>query len=70
MTKVVAGAAIAVGECGEDDVTSANLEQIAAMSPASLMGPPRRQCDGTTFGVVSVGVLMIAERVVSGQGRR
>ncbi len=30
MTKVVAGAAIAVGECGEDDVTSANLEQMAA----------------------------------------
>ena len=30
MTKVVAGAVIAVGECGEDDVTSANLEQMAA----------------------------------------
>ena len=30
MTKVVAGAIIAVGECGNDDVTSANLDQMAA----------------------------------------
>ena len=30
MSKIVAGAVIAVGECGEDDVTSANLEQMAA----------------------------------------
>ena len=30
MTKVVAGAIIAAGECGNDDVTSANLEQMAA----------------------------------------
>ena len=30
MTKIVAGAVIATGECGEDDVTSANLEQMAA----------------------------------------
>ena len=29
MTKFVAGAFIATGECGEDDVTSANLEQMA-----------------------------------------
>jgi hypothetical protein len=27
--KVVAGAVIVPGECGEDDVTSANLEQMA-----------------------------------------
>ena len=40
------------------------------LSPASLMGPPQRQCDGTTSGVVSVGVVMIAERRVWGQGRR
>jgi hypothetical protein len=30
MPKFVAGAFIATGECGEDDVTSANLEQMAA----------------------------------------
>jgi hypothetical protein len=30
MTKVVAGAEIGVGECGNDDVTAANLEQMAA----------------------------------------
>jgi hypothetical protein len=30
MTKIVAGAVIAAGECGEDDITSANLEQMAA----------------------------------------
>lgn len=30
MSKVVAGAVIAAGECGEDDITSANLEQTAA----------------------------------------
>jgi hypothetical protein len=30
MTKVVAGTVIAVGACGEDDVTSVNLEQMAA----------------------------------------
>ena len=30
MTKVIAGAEIAVGECGNDDVTSANLDQMAA----------------------------------------
>lgn len=29
MVKVVAGAVILPGECGEDDVTSANLEQMA-----------------------------------------
>lgn len=29
MSKVVAGAVIAAGECGEDDITSANLEQMA-----------------------------------------
>ena len=29
MTKIVAGTAIEPGECGEDDVTSANLEQMA-----------------------------------------
>jgi hypothetical protein len=30
MSKIVAGAVIAPGECGEDDITSANLEQMAA----------------------------------------
>ena len=30
MPKFVAGTFIATGECGEDDVTSANLEQMAA----------------------------------------
>jgi hypothetical protein len=30
MTKIIAGAAIAAGECGEHDITSANLEQMAA----------------------------------------
>lgn len=30
MSKVVAGAVISAGECGEDDITSANLEQMAA----------------------------------------
>ena len=30
MTKIVAGAVIAPGECGEDDITAANLEQMAA----------------------------------------
>jgi hypothetical protein len=30
MTKVVAGTVIAVGACDEDDVTSVNLEQMAA----------------------------------------
>ena len=30
MSKIVAGAVIAAGECGEDDITSANLEQMAA----------------------------------------
>ena len=30
MTKIVAGAVIAAGECGEDDITAANLEQMAA----------------------------------------
>jgi hypothetical protein len=29
MTKIIAGAAIEPGECGEDDITSANLEQMA-----------------------------------------
>jgi hypothetical protein len=29
VTKIVAGAVIAPGECGEDDITSANLEQMA-----------------------------------------
>jgi hypothetical protein len=29
MTKIVAGAVIAAGECGEDDITSENLEQMA-----------------------------------------
>jgi hypothetical protein len=36
MRKVIAGAEIAAGECGEDDITSANLEQMAetlAMRP-------------------------------------
>jgi hypothetical protein len=37
MTKVVAGAVIAPGECGEDDITSANLEQMAA---TLAMRPP------------------------------
>jgi hypothetical protein len=30
MTRIVAGAVIAAGECGEDDITAANLEQMAA----------------------------------------
>jgi hypothetical protein len=30
MSKIVAGAVIAAGECGEDDITSANLDQMAA----------------------------------------
>ena len=30
MSKIVAGAVVAAGECGEDDITSANLEQMAA----------------------------------------
>jgi hypothetical protein len=30
MNKIVAGAVIAAGECGGDDITSANLEQMAA----------------------------------------
>ncbi len=30
MSKIVAGAVIEAGECGEDDITSANLEQMAA----------------------------------------
>jgi len=30
MTKIIAGAVIAAGECGEDDITSANLEEMAA----------------------------------------
>ncbi len=30
MSKIVAGAVIVPGECGEDDITSANLEQMAA----------------------------------------
>jgi len=30
VTKIVAGAVIAPGECGEDDITAANLEQMAA----------------------------------------
>jgi hypothetical protein len=29
MNKIVAGAVIAPGECGEDDITAANLEQMA-----------------------------------------
>ncbi len=29
MAKVVAGAVVLPGECGEDDITSANLEQMA-----------------------------------------
>jgi hypothetical protein len=29
MSKIVAGAMIAAGECGEDDITSAGLEQMA-----------------------------------------
>jgi hypothetical protein len=29
MSKIVAGAVIASGECGEDDITSADLEQMA-----------------------------------------
>jgi hypothetical protein len=29
MNKVVAGAVIAPGECGEDDITAENLEQMA-----------------------------------------
>jgi hypothetical protein len=30
MTKIVAGAVIVAGECGEDDITAENLEQMAA----------------------------------------
>jgi hypothetical protein len=30
MSKIVAGAVIEAGECGEDDITSANLDQMAA----------------------------------------
>lgn len=30
MTKIVAGAVIVAGECGEDDIPDANLEQMAA----------------------------------------
>lgn len=30
MSKIVAGAVIKAGECGEDDITSANLDQMAA----------------------------------------
>ena len=37
MPKFVAGAFIATGECGKDDVTSANLEQMAA---TLAMRPP------------------------------
>jgi Domain of unknown function (DUF4440) len=36
-TKVVAGAIISPGECGEDDITSANLEQ---MADTLTMRPP------------------------------
>ena len=36
-SKVVAGAIILPGECGEDDITSANLEQMAA---SLAMRPP------------------------------
>lgn len=37
MSKVVAGAIVSPGECGEDDITSANLEQMAA---TLAMRPP------------------------------
>jgi hypothetical protein len=30
MSKIVAGAVVRAGECGEDDITSANLDQMAA----------------------------------------
>jgi hypothetical protein len=30
MRKIVAGVVIAAGECGEDDITSENLDQMAA----------------------------------------
>jgi hypothetical protein len=30
MSKIVAGAVIVPGECGNDDITSANLDQMAA----------------------------------------
>ena len=43
MPKFIAGAFIATGECGEDDVTSANLEQMAAtLAERSLTDPERR----------------------------
>ncbi len=35
--RVVAGATILPGECGEDDITAANLEQMAATLE---LGPP------------------------------
>jgi hypothetical protein len=41
------------------------LKQIAQrvakkeVSPATLMGPPFRQCEGTTSGVCSVGMSMM-----------
>ena len=39
------------------------------VSRASSMGPPLRQCDGTTCGVVSVGVVMIVGLLGEGQVR-
>jgi hypothetical protein len=44
MGKIVAGAFIATGECGEDDVTSANLEQMAAtLATRPLTDAERRE---------------------------
>jgi hypothetical protein len=42
---------------------------LVAVSPASVMGPPLRQCDGTASGGVSVGAAMIAEWLAVSQGR-
>ena len=33
------------------------------MSPATLMGPPFRQCEGTTSGACSVGMPMMTAGV-------
>lgn len=44
MSKVVAGAFIEPGECGEDDITSANLDQMAAtLETGPLTDDDRRE---------------------------
>jgi hypothetical protein len=55
MSKIVAGAVIAAGECGEDDITSANLEQMAnTLETRPPTDHDRRELVGILRGLANV----------------